>query len=341
MGILNKGKLQNIQFLKRQFAFLVLFGILPFTVLSQDPVLSQIYPGYLYLNPGFVGSLNQKKISVGYRNQWPGSLTKYETFYASYDQPIEVLHGGIGFVAFNDRTGSGFVNNLHLSAIYAYQLRVTKDFFIQAGFQVSVNQRSINSDKLIFPDMIDPSQGAVLPTHEVLGDEHKVFMDYSFGFVGYSENWYGGAAIFHLTEPIQTDSGIKESALRRKYVFHIARNFILPPASGKMESMVITPQVSFQNQGKFQYLNFGVLFYIKPLTFGVFARQDFTFDYSSLIFSVGFSNLFMDIAYSYDVYIGNRMKFNPPGGAHEISLSFRLPYDKKSKTTGAINIPRL
>ncbi len=338
---MNYRKQHKTQLLSRKFILILLTGIFPFIVLAQDPVLSQVYPGYLYLNPGFTGSTGEKKISLAYRNQWPGSFTKYETFFASYDQPIDVLHGGIGFVAFNDRAGSGFVNNFHVSAIYAYHLRATKDFFINAGFQVSLNQRSIKADKLIFPDMIDPSLGVTLPTQEVLGDDQKLYMDYSFGFVAYSEKWYGGAAIFHLTEPSLSNSGAEGSSLKRKYVIHLARNFEFSAPSGKSESMVLTPQVSFQNQGKFQYFDIGAMFYLKPLTFGLFARQDFQFDFSSLVFSVGFSNLFMDIAYSYDVYIGNQMKFNPPGGAHEISLSFRLPYDKKSRTSRAINLPRL
>ena len=340
-GILSQEQLHRIQIVGKQLTFVLLLAIVCNSAFTQDQLYSQFYPAYLYMNPGFAGAIGEKKISLSYRNQWPGSLTKYENFFASYDQPIDVLHGGIGFVVFNDRAGSGLVNTFSVSAIYAYHLRVTQDFFINAGFQVSFNQRSINADRLIFPDMIDPSLGAILPTQELIGDDHKFYMDYSFGFIGYSDKWYGGAAIFHLTQPIQSNSGAEGSSLKRKYVFHMARNFELPQKSGKSESMVITPHISFLNQGKFQYLNLGALFYLKPLTFGVSARQDFQFDFSSLIFSIGFSNLFMDIAYSYDVYIGNQMKFNPPGGAHEISLSFRLPYDKKSKTSRAINIPRL
>lgn len=277
-----------------------------------------------------------------YRNQWPGSLTRYETFYASYDQPVEALHGGIGFIVFNDYMGKGMVNNFHFSAIYSYHLRVSDNFYIQAGFQVSMNQRNVNNNLFVFPDMINPSGGGLLPSQEVLGDGRKFFMDYSVGFTGYGGNWFGGLAVFHLTQPVQSDSGNEDAALPRKYSAHAARNIFLSGSSRKENSWVLTPVFSILSQKTFQNLNYGIIINKNQISAGISGRHDFQFDSSSLIFSVGFSNLLINLAYSYDVYIGDRTKFNPSGGAHEVSMIVRLPHNKiKRKKKNTIKLPVL
>ena len=331
-----------LQTLIRVFAgllyILIYYITLPVTAKAQDPVFSQTYAGYLYINPGFAGSIGEKKISLSYRNQWPGNLTKYETFYASYDQPVELLHGGIGVFMSNDRIGAGFTNNFNISAIYAYHLQVLHDFFVHAGFQVSFNQRKIDVNNLIFPDMINPSQGIILPTQEVIGDGQKIYMDYSVGFIGYSGNWFGGVAIFHLTKPSLSNSEVEGASLARKLSVHLARNFILNQGSGKKELWTVTPEVLYNIQKKMMYLSYGVVVSRNPVSLGVYTRHDLQFDFSTMIFAIGFSNLFMDFTYSYDVYIGQR-KINPFGGAHEVSISFRLPYGKKREEVRTINIP--
>ncbi len=338
-GILIKQKVL-MRYSIRFFHILFFIFIPEVLVNAQDPVFSQYSPTYLYQNPGFAGISYEKRFSMTYRNQWPGSLTKFETFYASYDQPIEVLHGGIGFNIFNDRTGKGMTNNFHVSAIYSYHLRVSKEFYIQAGFQVSVNQRNINHDMLVFQDMLNPSGGGLKPTMEVLGEEKKMFMDYSVGFTGYGGNWFGGFAVFHLTEPIQSESGNEDSALPRKYTIYLARNIFLSGSPDKTDSWVVTPHINVQEQKSYQYLSYGLTFNKNQIYTGISVRNDFQLDFTSLIFSFGFSNLLLNIAYSYDVYIGDRTKLNPSGGAHEISMSVRLPYNKiKTKAQKTINLP--
>ncbi len=334
-------KLIRMLFQFRLDCFLLFFLLIATVSNAQDPVFSQHTSSYLYRNPGFSGILQEKRISLIYRNQWPGSLTRYETFYASYDQPVEVLHGGIGFVVFNDYMGKGMINNFHFSAIYAYHLRVSDNFYIQAGFQVSLNQRNVNNDLLIFPDMINPSGGGLLPTQEVLGDGRKLFMDYSVGFTGYGGNWFGGLAVFHLTQPIQSDSGNENAALPRKYTAHLARNIYLSGTSKKEEAWILTPLISILGQKTFQHLNYGFIINKKQVSAGITGRHDFQFDSSSLIFSIGFSNLLINLAYSYDVYIGDRTKFNPAGGAHEVSVIVRLPYNKMKKAKNTIKLPVL
>ncbi len=320
---------------------ILFFIVLPVTLVkAQDPVFSQYSPTSLYQNPGFAGISNENRFSMTYRNQWPGSLTKFETIYASYDQPVEVLHGGIGFNIINDRTGKGMTNNFHFSAIYSYHLRVSKEFYIQAGFQVSVNQHYVNNDMLIFHDMLNPSGGGLKPTMEVLGEEKKLFMDYSIGFTGYGGNWFGGFAIFHLTEPIQSDSRNENAALPRKYTLYLARNIFLSGSPEKTDSWILTPHINMQEQKSYQYLSYGLALNKNQLSAGVSVRNDFQFDFTSLIFSFGFSNLLLNIAYSYDVYIGDRMKINPAGGAHEVSMTIRLPNNNtKTKKQKTINLP--
>ncbi len=308
------------------------------TVQAQDPVFSQFYSSRLFYNPGFSGSSEEGKVAFTYRNQWSASSTKFENTYAAFDMPVDLLHGGVGFYLLNDRA-SNILNNFHVSAIYNYHLRVSRDFYVQAGFQVSVNQRKLAMEQLIFPDMIDPSAGVLLPTQEVLGDGRKIYMDYSFGFVGFSGDWFGGLAIHHLSKPKLSDSDVEGSELPRKFTVHLARNIPLTKTSRREDAWVITPEVMLQNQGTFYYGLLGVVLTKKPVHAGLHARQDFRFDQTTVIFSLGYSNKFIGFTYSYDVAISKYQSFNPSQGAHEIGLIVNIPSGKKTKTIDAINLP--
>jgi type IX secretion system PorP/SprF family membrane protein len=98
------------------------------TVLAQDPEFTQFYANPLYLNPAFAGSTRCPRISLNYRNQWPALSGTFVTYSASYDQYVDVLGGGIGLLVLNDKAGEGTLTTSNISAVYAYQLNVTRDF---------------------------------------------------------------------------------------------------------------------------------------------------------------------------------------------------------------------
>ena len=134
---------------------------------APDPHFSQYYANPLYLNPAFAGSERCPRFIMNYRNQFP-AFGAYQTYSASYDQYSPALNGGLGLMVLRDDAGNGTLTSTEVSGIYSYHLKVSRKFFILAGFQATFRQRSLNWGSFTFPDQIDPVYGFVLqelPAH--------------------------------------------------------------------------------------------------------------------------------------------------------------------------------
>lgn len=318
--------------------FLILFSLNSGISKAQDPYFSQVYSNLLYTNPAFAGIEAKSKLSLTYRNQWPGNTTKFETFFASYDQPVEILHGGIGITAMNDRSGS-VLNYVHLALIYSYNLKISNTLYMQAGFRVSANQRNLRVDGLIFPNMISPARGIFRETEEILTNSQKFYMDYSAGFIMYSGEWFGGFAIDHLAKPAISESQRDELKLSRKYGFHFTRNLLLTDRSRREDSWIISPGIQYYNQAKFSYFNFGFILSKFPVFTGIQLHHDLRFDSSFLNFSLGFTNSFLKFSYSYDVLLSNPTVYKASPGTHELNILIDLKVFQKSGMLRTIKLP--
>lgn len=319
--------------------FLILVALISGAVIraqGQDPLLVHTLSNALFLNPGFAGSLTDSKVSLNYRQQWPGKDTGFEDFFASYDQYSDFLHGGFGFYVMNDQAGK-IMRNTSLAAIYSYQLQVSKSFFIQAGFQVAINQRSIDAAHLIFPEMIDAIRGIILPSNEMYGLNQKFYMDYSVGFIGYSKDWFTGISVHHLARPGLSQNESEETTLSRKLTLFGGWNFLL--SANPKGALRITPELFFINQKDFRNILYGVELAKGPVGTAFHLRHDLRFSYTNLIFSLGFSHSVVSVAYSFEITAGSSAYSLPPGGAHEIGVTIRLNNTLKNNTSRAINLP--
>ena len=110
--------------------FFVLLQICFLQVYSQDPVLSHFYANSIQMNPSLAGIEGPAKVYIGYRNQWPNSISSFITYQASYDQYIEKLHGGIGVKVLNDKQGDGIFNLYNLDVMYSYQFMASRKLYL-------------------------------------------------------------------------------------------------------------------------------------------------------------------------------------------------------------------
>src|SRR5210317_1639480 len=99
---------------------------------AQVPEFSQFYATPIYTNPAMAGTGQCQRGGGGgravlnYRNQWPSLPGTFVTTAASYDQHFEEINGGIGLMAVRDVAGEGLLTTTQFSAIYSYQLVVTR-----------------------------------------------------------------------------------------------------------------------------------------------------------------------------------------------------------------------
>ena len=273
-----KGNIVNSNRLKAWF-LAVLISLASGNLFAQDPEFTQFYANQLYLNPAFAGASYCPKVSMNHRNQWPGISGSFVTTSASYDQHVDALSGGIGLLVLNDRAGEGTLNTLNVSAMYSYELQVTRKFTIRAGLQGTYAQIRVDWDKLTFGDQIDPRRGFIFTTNEVQRDEPRSFIDFSAGMLGYTDKIFVGFAVHHLTQPNESViEGI--SPLPRKYTFHAG---VQIPIDSKGEPATLSPNVLVQLQENFLQINFGMYYNKGPIYGGLWYRNQ-----DSFIASLGF-----------------------------------------------------
>ena len=308
--------------MKKIITFLVLFGAVT-GLKAQDPEFTQFYANKLYLNPAFAGTNGGPRFSLNYRNQWPSISSAFVTYSASYDQHFDGIGGGIGLQAWHDRAGDGELSTTVVSGMYSYHLNVTKDFTIKAALQASAYQKRIDFSELRFGDQIHPRHGFIYETDEPLpsnGEEEiPLFPDFSAGFMGFTDKFYGGFAVHHIAEPSQSFYGNPDSKLPRKYTGHVG--MMIPLENVRNPETFISPNILYQKQRRFQQFNFGAYYQHKSFVAGMWFRQTAP-NSDALMGLVGFHKDPVKIGYSYDLTVSDAR--SAAKGSHEISLIIEL-----------------
>lgn len=299
-------------------------------VFAQDPEFTQFYANPLYLNPAFAGSVRCPRLVMNYRHQWPSISGTYVTTSASYDQYVNSLHGGLGALVTNDRAGNGTLTTTTVSGIYSYHLAVTRKFSIIAGFQGTYIQKSVDWSKLNFGDMIDSKYGFVYATKEQFPmDANPSYADFSAGVLAFSNKFYGGFVVNHLTEPNESFLA-GESPLPRKITGHVGMSVPLDRESS------ISPNILYQQQQDFRQINLGLYVNRGPLVGGLWLRTS-NRNADSFIALVGIQQGLIRFGYSYDVTVYKLALVS--GGSHEFSLALQFPCRPKKKKFRTISCP--
>lgn len=302
---------------------------------GQDPAFSQFYANPLYMNPSMAGVEGPAKVSVGYRNQWPGATNPYVTYHASFEKYVEALQGGVGVHIINDRQGGGVFNTLSLDAIYAYHLRVSNDLMVTGGFQASVGQRNMNPTDLVLPSDLTGAGTTTLVPYS------KVYPDFAVGFGGFFKNFFGGVAVHHLIEPYSSTSEDPNTRISRRYTAHVGALIPIYEKRLGREVLQLSPNLVFFQQDIYQQLNYGLEVLYRGVIVGAWFRQDLLFSYGTAIFSAGYSNGQFRIRYSYDAKLSPPDLHIPTLGAHELSMVVLFENLNKSTKHRAIKCPKI
>jgi type IX secretion system PorP/SprF family membrane protein len=323
---------------KKQWFCLILLVFVTSVGLTQDPEFSQIYPGLLRLNPAFAGTGGRGRVSAIYRNQWPGLSSAYITTGAFYDQPVEFVHGGVGLQIINDSQGGNTFGWSSAALIYSYHLQASKDIFILAGFQTSLNQWSRSVNNLVFPDMVDPVGGIINPTSEVIAGNNKLYPDFSVGFLANYKDMIAGISIDHLAKPVVSLSDSYKSQLSRKWSLFIRNSFRFSgsPADG----FYISPGIFFRSQQKSEIIKYGFTVGYDYIHIGTWISHDLDVTMNLLTLGLAMEISSLGISYSYDFAPWRTDLPMPVTGAHEFSLSVYLSGDKKNRNVKAINFSK-
>lgn len=315
----------KIKILFTLFVLIVISDIAP----AQDMQYSQFYAAPLYLNPALAGANSCSRFSTNYRQQWPGVPGKFSSFILSYDHQLPKKNSSFGLLITKDQAGSGKLGSTSGSLIYAYQLNITRKWTLNAGFQGTFTNRSINFYDLYFVDQLLTGSAA---TVEIPVTQKVNYFDVSSGLVLYSKRFWAGFAAHHLNSPNQ---GIvtEKSQLPIKLSLHAG--YQLPAgtsseAKRNIDKVSVTPAINYKHQGKFDQLDAGIYYTYQPVVLGLWYRglpikkYDKTApNNDALVLLVGMSYNRFTFGYSYDVTI-SKLLVSSSRGAHEISLSYQF-----------------
>lgn len=141
-------------------------------VKAQDPAFSQLFNNRVYMNPSFTGLDQGHRLALATRTLWRNLPRNFNTHTLTYDfKPCAFPRIGLGVIAMQDVEGDGFLKSTEAGFIFAYHTpysfnnrrkRQSAGSF-SFSLQASYISRSIDWDKLVFGDQIDPVLGVVTP----------------------------------------------------------------------------------------------------------------------------------------------------------------------------------
>lgn len=278
---------------------------------GQDVILSQFYAAPMYLNPAFTGSTYGLRASLHMRSHPLPDATGYSALSASADGYLPYINSGLGIVFTSDYQGNLVWKN-HASLLYAYHLRLSRNWNVNFGAQAGYYGNELRWDNLEFTD---PGQPPPPFTRR-----HAV--NFATGLLAFNDFFYGGVAMHHLNRPQEGFFG--DQRLDMKYTAHIGANIMSSQrhrANTQRFAFFLSPNVIYQGQGPFHRINYGMYAGVDRIMGGVWFRQDMNRS-NTMVFLVGFNHQNYRIGYSYDHSLsGFTDAFH---AVHEISLSWQL-----------------
>jgi|GEM_PF-3207052 len=260
------------------------------------------------MNPAMAGAGGVGRFVSAYRDQWAG---RYKTIFASYDQYMKKLKGGLGLNALLDYAGTLKTQRVELD--YAYR----HGFFEKGNIHVAASAAYQNKHLDLVTNGFGPS-----------GSFSKDYLDFSAGLLAYWKKFNVGVSVDHLTEPDESlIPGSSETKLPMQYTAHFSTQFgQLPDESGK--GKCFGAQGRYTAQGPFSTLDLGVNAQLWRIQLGFsfsngFAGSSDIFDADILTLRLGFRKGRFNVAYNFDLY-SNRPSNGAYNQGHEAVAGFEL-----------------
>ncbi|MEM6395329.1 MAG: PorP/SprF family type IX secretion system membrane protein [Bacteroidota bacterium] len=301
---------------------------------AQDPVFSQFFSAPLRLNPAFTGISTAPRLTANYRAQYVAYPNAFTTYAVGYEQPITNSPSAFGISAMVDQQADGSYTNTYFAGTYSYEVQMGEELRARLGLSVGLLQTSIDFDRFVFGDIVDPIDGVGDPTAtmEALQSDAKTDFDSGMGVVIYARGLYGGVTIDHLNRPNESLFEVNENLYAGRPLrlsFHAGGQINLKRYSNRRRPAYVTPNILYTRQAAFEQLMLGAYFGYGALYLGGWFREGFE-NRDALIALVGVRQGVFRVGYSYDITVSSlRSVPGGLGGVHEISLAFDFGESKE------------
>jgi type IX secretion system PorP/SprF family membrane protein len=319
---------------KRKFLLLGIFFMKIFSVSAQDPQFSQIFSDRIYLNPALVGTLECGELNLNAHNPYPQFGTAYKTISASFDSDFDKIGGGLGCEFLKDSQGNGTINTTEISLIYSYKLKLNQKFNLNFGFETTWNQRKIDTEKLIFSNMIDPNTGIISPiSTENLENQVQTNFDFSTGAALYSKKIFSGISVFHVVSNNKNQS----SALSPRVMIYFGKKININKFENENNFTILAPFVAYKQQAEEKQFFYGTFIEKKIISAGIMLCQNLILHRISPVFTFEIKYFKFRLSYSYEINLTKY--YTAPTYSNEISISYELICRKKNEKRNTIFCP--
>jgi type IX secretion system PorP/SprF family membrane protein len=319
---------------RKLFVSFILMVIMQKFLFAQDAAFSQFYANPLFLNPALTGSTECGRLHLNYRNQWPSISNAFVTYSVSYDQSLEAINSGFGFLVMADQQGDAAYSRTSVGGSYAYTAKLSNSAMLSFGIKAAYYQENLNWDKLIFAEQINTSAGNIAARINERPPNQTNVSTVDFGaglMLAFDDMFFVGLSADHLTQPNLSFYNDPDSKLPFKLTAHAGTviNVSQGMIGGAYEGdILLQPNVLFQQQGYFTQLNAGLYAVKYPFVLGGWFRHNFENPDAAIVLA-GLTWQNFRFAYSFDITLSQVGM--PGGGAHEISFAWDFCIYRESK----------
>ncbi len=323
-----------MKYIKQSLLVLFLFSCLIYTK-AQDVSFSQTYASPLYLSPSFAGLTDGSRLTLNYRDQWPGIPGTYSSVAFSADHFFREYSSGLGLMFVRDDQGKGQLVKQDFGLLYAYEFEVLTNIFVRPGIQFKFAEQKIDPSRLISPEDIDPGDGSYLPGSSYAAAESYKRFDATASAMVYSDFFWAGVVVDHL---VKKDIGYTDIETYTPIKTTIYGGYKIRYREGgrKHDEQSVTVALNYRMQEKFNQLDIGAYWYINPIEMGLwyrgipFASPDGYSNNDALIMILAVTVGNIRFSYSYDYTMSDLS--GSSNGANEFSIMYRFNSGYKKKT---------
>jgi type IX secretion system PorP/SprF family membrane protein len=290
----------------RKITCIINFILLSTFLSAQDPWFSNPGNSINWINPAFVND-TAMVVRTSARVQWPEINPLYLSF-TNFSMYLRKINSWIG-ASYMHADYNNVIQDDQYSIYYIKQFRTGKNSSLRIAADLYYLKRRLNTENLIFGDMIDPRAGIIYPTGNNVLSSSSI-LDFSSGLLFNWKNVFLGFSGFHISElrqSLKTGSTIKSMRSSAQ----VGANFTV-----KSDSLHITVQpylkYDFQNSSTLQAGARLILNKIELLWNTGLGNR-----FSSLGTGLKMKNIRVNYAYTW-------FPENNFGGAHEIGFAFRF-----------------
>ena len=307
-------------------------------VSAQDFHLSQYAAAPHYTNPAltgiYFGNEANYRIYSDYRNQWSALGVKpFSTFYLAYDMPCgkgtfaSEKRFGIGGYLIQNRNGAGGLNTINFmpSASYKIVNKENSPHNLSVGAQMGIIYKSFDPNHFTYEKQYSPDAPTVfdqtISSGENFGKTSLLKLDASMGvFYKYKNaDWKVhpmiGYAVYHVTRPNESFSGIVKDKLPMRWVYQLGADCKVS------EAVTVTPMILYMLQAKANELNIGATgsYHLKDTKYDILGGLQYR-NKDAVIIQAGMKFDQHFFTFSYDINTSYLNNYTGGKGSFEFSI---------------------